>query len=528
MSTQDHISNFIRYRKDPWAFLTECIFTRDAVDEQNPIKPFPSDYEYLRLFCLLWQREKKIAVPKSRRMTMSWTCLAMVLWECIFHKGKEWACVSKKEDDSAELVSRIQFMYNRIPPERIPREMLPVIQGSKMTKSPPKLIFDFGDGLTSYVQGFPMGADQLRQFTFSGIFGDECAFWEVAEEFYTGAKPTTDGGGRMILVSSRAPGFFKKIVFDKINAKDYNFPEVAPSPVKRPIEGIELWKNPKNEFLVVDVHYTANPYKRDPEFKRQLKETLPLHQYMREYERSWQTFVGMPVYPNFRADIHCPQNKPQAHLGLPLLCGVDFGRTPALVIAQLQGNSLKILKEFTAQNESIQIFMPKVMKAIGQLWPEWRDPDKIHFYVDPAGFNKNPNDERTCVQEMLETPGIKHVYPGAKGNNEWEGRRSSVEHYLLHVERESAGIEINESECPTLVTGFKGGYRYPDSANEIEPNKLRPIKNIYSHVHDALQYVAYGSLQFSQEIPFTSIPGPTYSFMKTSTRRPPNGYRTKS
>lgn len=507
MDNTEALRNYARYASDPWAFLTECVFTKDAVDSDNPIKLFPN-WEYLRLFTLLWLREKQIAVPKSRRMTMSWCCISLALWDCIFHKGREWAFVSKKEDDSAELVSRAEFIYRRIPPDKIPRALLPEIRGGKMTKSPPKLEFDFGDGITSYISGFPMGADQLRQFTFSGIFGDECAFWEVAEEFYTGAKPTTDGGGRMVLVSSRSPGFFKKIVFDKINAKDMNFPEIPPAEVKHPIQGVELWRNPTNKFLVFDLHYTANPGKRDEIFRETLRATLPLHQYLREYERNWQTFSGMPVYPNFRADLHCARTVISPHLGLPILCGVDFGLTPACIVGQMQGNSLKIFREYTSQNEGIKTFIRKVLTELKAHYSDW-SAQEIHFFVDPAGFQRAQTDQRTCVMEMSEA-GCANIEAGPI---DWETRRSSVENLLLYVDKDAAGLEIDEKNCPLLVEGFRGAYRYNDALNEIESQKPRPIKNAWSHPHDALQYLCAGAQQ--KKLTYNiRIPTPQYGFLK--------------
>jgi hypothetical protein len=260
------IARYNHYRNSPWHFLTECIFTKDAVDADNPIKLFP-DYDYLRFIVEMWQREKKLAIPKSRRMTISWTCIALAFWDILFHQGREHAFVSKKEDDSQELVSRAAFMYHKIPPGKIPKALLPPIKGGRMLKSPPKFELDFGNDVTSYIAGFPVGADQLRQFTFSSIFVDEAAFMREAEAFYAGAKPTIDGGGRMVMVSSRSPGFFKKLVFDKINFKGDNFPETAPAPIKHPMQGIEVWKNPNNEFVIITtppIQTSATPaFKRD-------------------------------------------------------------------------------------------------------------------------------------------------------------------------------------------------------------------------------------------------------------------------
>lgn len=527
------VQKYVEYANDPWKFLTECVYTKDQADEGR-IKPYPGDLEYLRLVCLLWQREQFLAIPKSRRMLQSWTMIPLALWDCIFHKGKSWAFASKKEDDAGELVERAQFVFNQIPEDKLPRALLPTIQGGKMTKSPPRLVFNFGSSqdrtqIESKIEGYPMTSDQLRQFGFSGILGDECAFWGAeADEFYTGARPTlesVDGkGGKMVLISSRAPGFFKKIVFDQLDNKTSRFPEIPPVPIKSPMQGVEIWKNPRNGFCVVDLHYTADPRKATPEFRESVKKGLPLHQFLREYERSWETFEGMPIYPNFRADLHCPSHALEAHASLPLLLSWDFGHTPACLVGQIHGKSLKILKEYTAQNETIKTFAPKVMNDVRHRFPAHHDNRKQHFhFIDPAGFKRNENDMRTCALEMEENAPIYNIAPGPVT---WEARRQAVEGFLLYVDADGAGLEIDQAQCPVLVEGFKGAYRYPDSVNEIQPDQARPIKNIYSHPHDALQYLCYGAREKITEYNIT-IPAPSYSFQKPvdTPRRKHHGYK---
>lgn len=505
------------YRDSPWHFITQCCFTRDAVDSENPIKLFP-DYPYLRFVMDVWMREKLLAIPKSRRMTISWCCIALALWDIIFHQGREHAFVSKKEDDSQELVARAEFMYHKIPPDKIPKALLPPIVGGRMLKSPPKFELDFGNKITSYIAGFPVGSDQLRQFTFSSIFIDEAAFMREAESFYAGAKPTIDGGGRMTMVSSRSPGFFKKLVFDKINIKGNNFAEVPPVPIKSPMQGIEYWKNPNNKFAVIDLHYTAHPDKRDPSFQKALELSLPRHQYLREYERNWQTFEGMPVYPNFRRDMHVAKQQLDPHLGLPLLFGWDFGLTGACIMGQLQGNSLKIIHEWVAKNEGINTFAPKVMNAVKMLYPSWSNPRKDHFhFIDPAGFQRAQTNAQTCAREMTEHAPIVNIAPGAPGDNAFEPRRAAVEHFLLTMDKDSAGLELDPNNCPTLIEGFAGGYRYADSQSDVESIKPMPIKDAYSHPADGCQYLCYGAKSkmnsYGRAI---DIPPPRYAFTKES------------
>ena len=86
-SESEILSDYNRYRNDPWAFSTECVYTLDSVDAANTVKPFPAR-DYLKLFVRIWKHYKLIAVPKSRRMTMSWTCIGLELWGAIFHTGK--------------------------------------------------------------------------------------------------------------------------------------------------------------------------------------------------------------------------------------------------------------------------------------------------------------------------------------------------------------------------------------------------------------------------------------------------------
>jgi hypothetical protein len=197
------------FRQDPWYFAIRCVFTKDEVDRKMPTKAFPAHLDYLKLYFQLWQEVKFLAVPKSRRMFMTWANITLYLWDTVFHLGRNNAFVSKKEDDSDELVKKAKFILDNIPEHEIPKDLLPRYKYTQC-----KLEFA---SIDSIIRGFPSGADQLRQFTFSGILGDEVAFWDNAEQMYAASFPTLEGGGRMTLVSSPAPGFFKRLVFDMLD-----------------------------------------------------------------------------------------------------------------------------------------------------------------------------------------------------------------------------------------------------------------------------------------------------------------------
>jgi hypothetical protein len=439
-------------------------------------------------------------------MTMSWTNIGLYLWDTMFNEVRDNAFVSKKEDDAADLIKRAEFIYDHIPEDKIPRALLP----RKETRAKPAaLIFP---ELESKLQGFPMGADQLRSYGFSGILGDECAFWDEAQKFYSSAAPTIEGGGRMSLISSRSPGFFQRIVYDQLdNSEPIDETQTPPKSFPLKDDSVIIWKNPKNGFLIFDIHYTAHPGKRDPQFKETVKASMPIKDYMVEYERNWEAFEGKPVFEDYSKSRHETPYKQEPHLGLPLLCGWDFGLTPACIVAQLRGQTLHILREFVAEHSSIEKFAPRVMAEIKQHFPEWQDPKKDYIhYIDPAGLGESQTDQRTCAGIMYEA-GIRNINPGPLN---WEPRRKAVEHFLMLQTREGAGLQLHPQDCSTLAKGFAGGYRYPEKYLTLEPGKISPIKNNYSHPHDALQYLCGGAQLLLTKRGHINIAVPEYAFAR--------------
>lgn len=458
---------------DPWEYL-QYVYTKDEVDAKVPTKKFPVHLEYLKFLVRVFQKKRLLAIPKSRRMKISWTMLSLYSWKGLFQLNRHIAMVSKKEDDADELIKRIKFIVENLD-ERIPKEF------RRMEYKFNNLYFP---ETGSRIQGFPQGADQLRQYTFSDVFGDESAFWEDAEKMYAASFPTIEGGGGMCLVSSPAPGFFKRLVHDKLDEIDID-EIINNNTILYPMKGLELWENKKNRFTILQLHYTADPEKRSPEFKETIRASMPIRQYQMEYELNWESWEGLPVYPDWDIIRHGSKEPIKPVLGLPLLRGWDFGLTPACVVAQLQGSNLIILKEFTAINMGAERFSEIVLKECDKEYPAWPDRKKQwRDFIDPSGAFRKDTDEGTCAK-ILDEKGLQCI-PGAIA---WEERRTSVEHFLTKFTKEGPCFTVILGECPMLTRGFNGGYRYPEKAIEIEPAKIRPIKNEYSHVHDALQMI---------------------------------------
>lgn len=194
-----------RLRNDPMFFFGTSVLTLDQADRRTPVKPFPISLPYIEPIVEKLQTERLLLIRKTRRMIMSWTVMAFNLWDAMFHLGRSIYVQSDKEEKSDELVRRAKFIYENLPP--FARPIVP-----RMVYKYCRLSFPEID---SEIIGVPQGPDQLRQITASRIFADEFAFWEKAETSYGSMRPTIEGGGQIVIVSTSFPGFFKKLVEDE-------------------------------------------------------------------------------------------------------------------------------------------------------------------------------------------------------------------------------------------------------------------------------------------------------------------------
>jgi hypothetical protein len=193
---------------DLWAFCTRCVQTIDPAT--GAIRPFPQ-YDYLHDLLRQWQSHPLFLCAKSRRMFVSWAMIAAHYWLARTTPNAKIVMMARKEgrneaEGSAELVWRAKFIHDHLPPwvDQRPIEY----QFCRLR---------FPD-THSEILGLGEGADQARQLTLTAVFGDEVAFWDDPLATYIALRPTIEGGGRLTLVSSAAPGFFESIVHDRLPA----------------------------------------------------------------------------------------------------------------------------------------------------------------------------------------------------------------------------------------------------------------------------------------------------------------------
>lgn len=195
------------------------------------------------------------------------------------------------------------------------------------------------------------------------------------------------------------------------------------------------------------------------------------------------TMDGKPVYPEWNDKVHMASGSLTPIPGYPISAGFDFGLTPSVIFGQMDHKGrVLVLKELTSESMGIRQFYGDLVRPwIQQNWSNHR----IEAVGDPAGATRAQSDEKTCFQELLEMG----LLCEPASTNDFLGRRESVAYFLQRMASGEPGFIVDPS-CKTIRKGFNGGYRYERIKTGGSARfKDRPIKDKFSHPHDALQYL---------------------------------------
>jgi len=194
---------------------------------------------------------------------------------------------------------------------------------------------------------------------------------------------------------------------------------------------------------------------------------------------------GKPVYPMFAPEVHVAKEEIPIAANLPLYVGVDFGLTPAAVLGQ------KIRGRWMIQGEIVAIDMGIVRFAEvlrTELATRFSGTSEVYIYGDPSGDFRAQTDETTPFQ-ILRGAGLR-AFP--THSNSVDLRLESVSSQLMKMSDGKAAFLIDR-RCQQLIKGFEGGYAYRRMEVSGERYADKPDKNMFSHIHDALQYLMLGS-----------------------------------
>jgi hypothetical protein len=190
---------------------------------------------------------------------------------------------------------------------------------------------------------------------------------------------------------------------------------------------------------------------------------------------------GKPVYEEYNDEIHCKPIEPIR--GLPILVGMDYGRTPAAALCQQKKNGqFRIFDEVVAKGMGVRVFARDWLKPyLAQHYKDFQ----IVIIGDPSGSDGRDTEESTCFS-ILHEEGLSAV-PAL--TNESTARIEALADPMNKMIDGEPGFLISP-RARMIRKGLNGGYCYDRVQVSGDRYKDVPAKNQYSHPVEAAQYSA--------------------------------------
>jgi hypothetical protein len=182
-----------RYADDVAGFIHECVIIDDAQDQAGeagtmPFHLWPAQVELLEAVAT----EPRLLILKARQLGITWLVCAYALWLCLHRPQRLVLTFSIGQNEANEMMRRMHAMYWRLTPEL--RASLPRVEKDNTEE----MVWANG----SRIESLPSRKSAGSGYTASLIILDEFAKNENAAALYTAVKPTIDGGGKMIILST--------------------------------------------------------------------------------------------------------------------------------------------------------------------------------------------------------------------------------------------------------------------------------------------------------------------------------------
>lgn len=327
----------------------------------------------------------------------------------------------------------------------------------------------------------PDDAQRLLSLELTGVFFNEAR--EIAPELITAAFSRL---GRYPSRAACSESYWYGLIMDtNPPSRDsfiyQKFEEEKP-------EGWEIFKQPGG--LDADAENKANlpPTYYEDMMNGATEDWINVHVHG-QYGRS---LSGRPVFENtFKRDFHVAKSilVPQRAEAATIIIGMDFGRTPAAVFGQRDWRTrLNVLDAIYVENIGLERFLNLHVK------PLLREKFPYNPYLvvgDPAGWAKSQLNEQNAL-DILKAAGLAAV---PAPTNDPDKRIQAVES-LLSQQVDGGPLMLFSSEGTSpgmkhLVGALDGGYKYKRKTDGSY--ETSPMKDKWSHVSDALQYLALGA-----------------------------------
>lgn len=194
---------------------------------------------------------------------------------------------------------------------------------------------------------------------------------------------------------------------------------------------------------------------------------------------------GEPIFKDFNYALYVSDKPLEYNPKLPLITGWDIGPTAvnkAFIVGQLDSRgTLNVLGELMVTDPGVS----KLGELVIRRMDEWFGAKLTNRnFCDPVGFDISQTDGLSPAM-ILRKMGIDLQ----KGEETFQLRFEAVTQTMNRLIDGVPGMRIDGTRCRKLTEGLMGGYRYRIVDLPNQRFSKEPIKDIYSHVQDALQYL---------------------------------------
>lgn len=193
---------------------------------------------------------------------------------------------------------------------------------------------------------------------------------------------------------------------------------------------------------------------------------------------------GTPVYRKcFKMDRHISKVPLEVNFSLPVIIGLDFGRTPAAMFKQMTPDGrIRTLDELATFGIGIDTFITKHMRP---LITNRFAGCALVMVGDPSGVKKNDTDDGTCFKSL------KAAFPydtvkKARTNDPLVRIGATERTFIEYPDGDP--LHLIDPRCKRTIEGYRSKYRFANVKNRDLNHKDKPEKNDWGHLIEAGQY----------------------------------------
>ncbi len=183
LQTAEEVREFRREVESFPHFLRTWVWIADGGGTK--LEPWP----WQRRLAQVWREERQVVILKARQLGVSWMAAAYALWTALTEKGALILLVSQTEADAVELLAKVQFIFDHLPPFLQPEAKSNV----RCLKLP---------DLHSAIVALPSTRRAGRGRTARLVIADEHSQHAWAEANFAALQPMMEAGGQFLILST--------------------------------------------------------------------------------------------------------------------------------------------------------------------------------------------------------------------------------------------------------------------------------------------------------------------------------------